>query len=116
MKLAWTLHVTAGVTVKSGAMAPSRASADKRGVKVPRWRGVSPTTMIAKTGFKFPSLKTSNIFADFVSALILAVFPNPATGLPTVQTKWHLVAWEMLPEGPPTLRARYRFCVKELAG
>src|SRR4051812_6898822 len=30
---------------------------------------------------KLPSLKTSNVFADFVTALILAVFPNPANRL-----------------------------------
>ena len=52
IKLAWTLQVTAGVTVCSGAMAPSRASAERRGVSAPRWRGVSPTTIIARTGFK----------------------------------------------------------------
>jgi hypothetical protein len=76
--------------------------------------------MIAKTGFKFPSLKTSNIFADFVSALILAVFPNAATGLPTVQTKWHLVAEEIPGTcGRKARRHRVReisFCVRELAG
>jgi len=45
---------------------------------------VSPTTIIASTGFKAsppPSQKTSNIFADFFSALILAVFPTLQTGL-----------------------------------
>jgi hypothetical protein len=52
MKLAWTLHVTAGVTVLSGAMAPARASAESRGVRAPRWRGVSPTTIIARIDFK----------------------------------------------------------------
>jgi hypothetical protein len=65
MKLAWTLQVTAGVMVCSGAMAPSRASAERRGVKVPKWRGVSPTTIIAKTGFKFPSPRLNGILPAF---------------------------------------------------
>jgi hypothetical protein len=37
-------------------MAPSRASAESRGVSGPRWRGANPTTIIASTGFKFSSL------------------------------------------------------------
>ena len=45
--------MTAGVTVCSGAMAPSRASADKRGMSDPRWRGVSPTTIIATQAEEF---------------------------------------------------------------
>jgi hypothetical protein len=52
MKEAWTLQVTAGVTVSSVAMLPSRASAESRGVRGPRCRGVNPTTIIASTGFK----------------------------------------------------------------
>ena len=55
MKVAWTLQVTAGVTVSSVAMAPSRASAESRGVKGPRCRGVNPTTIIASTGFNCSS-------------------------------------------------------------
>src|ERR1700704_5340790 len=46
-------------------MAPSRASAERRGVKVPKWRGVSPTTIIAKTGFKFPSPRLNGILPAF---------------------------------------------------
>lgn len=51
MKLACTLQVTAGVTVSSAAILPSRASAESLGVKGPRCRGVNPTTIIANTAF-----------------------------------------------------------------
>ena len=51
MKLACTLQVTAGVTVSSAAIPPSRASAESLGVKGPRCRGVNPTTIIANTAF-----------------------------------------------------------------
>ena len=56
MNVAWTLQVTAGVTVSSFAMLPSRASAESRGVSGPRCRGVNPTTIMASTGFKIPLL------------------------------------------------------------
>ena len=51
MKLACTLQVTAGVTVSSAAIPPSRASAESLGVNGPRCRGVNPTTIIANTAF-----------------------------------------------------------------
>jgi hypothetical protein len=51
MKLAWTLQVTAGVTGCSGSKAPSRASAESRGVRTPICRGDSPATIIASSGF-----------------------------------------------------------------
>jgi 3-dehydroquinate synthase len=55
MKVACALQVTAGVTVSSFANLPSRASAESRGVRGPKCRGVNPTTIIASTGFNvFP--------------------------------------------------------------
>jgi hypothetical protein len=51
MKLAWALQVTAGVTVASGSIAPVRAIAVSRGVWTPKCLGVSPTKMIANSGF-----------------------------------------------------------------
>ena len=55
MKVAWALQVTAGVTVSSFAMLPPRASAESRGVRGPKCRGVNPTTIIASTGFNCTS-------------------------------------------------------------
>src|SRR3954451_2598918 len=74
MKVAWTLQVTAGVTVSSVAMLPSLASAERRGVRGPRCRGVNPTTMIASTGF--------NVFS---STHMLAIFA-PAAPQPSETT------------------------------
>ena len=52
MKVAWTLQVTAGVTVSSVATAPSRASAESRGIKKKQGAvALNPTTIIASTGF-----------------------------------------------------------------
>jgi hypothetical protein len=100
-------------------MAPSRASAERRGVKLPKCRGASPTTIIAKTGFKFSSRKTITVFADFVSALILAVFPNPANrlanGANEVAPCYGGNTSDALAQGPPTPR-EISFCVKELTG
>jgi hypothetical protein len=92
-------------------MAPSRASAERRGVKLPKWRGVNPTTIIARTDFKTSLTKTNDIFADFVGVpksplLILAVFPNPANRLANGAG-----------EVAPCRSAReIPFCVRELAG
>src|ERR1700730_6582721 len=58
MNVACTLQVTAGVTVSSLAVPPSRASAESRGVRGPRCRGVNPTTIMASTGFKVLSSNT----------------------------------------------------------
>src|SRR5437762_4598927 len=64
MKVAWTLQVTAGVTVSSVAMLPSLASAERHGVRGPRCRGVNPTTIIASTGFNaFSSTQMLAFFA-----------------------------------------------------
>jgi hypothetical protein len=81
---------------------------------------VSPTTIIAKTGFKFPSLKTSNIFADFVSARILAVFRNPANRLANGASEVAPCRWGKYlgrAAGRPADIARaISFCVKEPTG
>ena len=50
MKVACTLHVTAGVIVSSGRMPPAAASRERRGVSGPRWRGVSPTVRRTRVG------------------------------------------------------------------
>ena len=85
MKVACTLQVTAGVTVSERAMAPSRASAESRGVKGPRCRGVSPTTIIASTGFKRTSSMPHNDERAFLAPA------GPKTDLPNWQAKWHAV-------------------------
>src|SRR5262249_10356391 len=50
MNAAWTVQVTAGVTVSSGREAPARASAPMCGVSGPMWRGDNPTTRITRGG------------------------------------------------------------------
>src|SRR5262245_3605640 len=86
MKVAWALQVTAGVTVSSVATAPSRASAESRGVKDPRCRGVSPTTIIASTGFNVRS--PCRIMTAALRASRTATRRND---LPNWQAKWHAV-------------------------
>jgi len=84
MKLAWTLHVTAGVMVSSGVTLPARASAERRGVRGPKWRGVSPTTIIARTGFKIsPDVRgfSANSIAFDLLGTILAGFYGHANQL-----------------------------------
>src|SRR5215475_12642293 len=70
MKVACTVQVTAGVTVRSGRMAPARANAVSRGVCGPKCRGVSPTTsrtmvgrMCARRG-KRPAVDTAQSHGD----------------------------------------------------
>jgi hypothetical protein len=63
MKVAWALQVTAGVTVFSFAMLPPRASAESRGVRGLKCRGVNPTTIIASTGFNCTSSHLASAFA-----------------------------------------------------
>ena len=69
-----------------GQAPKAAASAD------PRWRGVSPTTIIASTGFKsFPRIKTT-YGCRLCRRLSSQFFRTLQTGLPTVQAKWHPVA------------------------